>query len=102
MTTDDDGIAAGVRLLRNQGMRARYDYEMPGYNWRLTDLQAAIAIPQVNRLKEITAVRNANAASSPSGLRGTPGLLLPTVATGPEPCVAPVHGARHRGRSGQP
>lgn len=82
VTTDDDGIARAVRLLRNQGMRARYDYEMPGYNWRLTDLQAAIAIPQVNRLKEITAARNANAARLTGGLRGTPGLILPTVPQG--------------------
>ncbi len=82
VTTDDDGIAQAVRLLRNQGMRARYDYEVPGYNWRLTDLQAAIAIPQVNRLKEITAARNANAARLTSGLRGTPGLLLPAVPLG--------------------
>lgn len=82
LTTDDDEIARTLRLLRNQGMRARYDYAMPGYNWRLTDLQAAVAIPQVNRLKEITAVRNANAARLTAGLTGTPGLLLPTVPAG--------------------
>jgi perosamine synthetase len=82
VTTDDDAIARTVRLLRNQGMRARYDYEIPGYNWRLTDLQAAVAIPQVNRLKAITAARNANAASLTAGLVGTPGLLLPTVPAG--------------------
>jgi perosamine synthetase len=82
VTTDDDGIARALRLLRNQGMRARYDYELPGYNWRLTDLQAAIAIPQVKRLKEITAARNANAASLTARLTGTPGLILPTVPAG--------------------
>jgi dTDP-4-amino-4,6-dideoxygalactose transaminase len=79
VTTGDDDIARTLRLLRNQGMRARYDYEMPGYNWRLTDLQAAVAIPQVNRLKEITAVRNANAARLTAALTGTPKLMLPTV-----------------------
>ena len=82
VTTDDDEIARTLRLLRNQGMRARYDYELPGYNWRLTDLQAAVALPQVNRLKEITAVRNANASSLTAGLTGTPGLLLPAVPAG--------------------
>ena len=82
VTTDDDDIARTVRLLRNQGMRARYDYEMPGYNWRLTDLQAAVAIPQVNRLKEITAMRNANAVSLTVALTDTPGLLLPTFRAG--------------------
>jgi perosamine synthetase len=41
-----------------------------------------VAIPQVNRLKEITAARNANAAGLTAGLAGTPGLLLPTVPAG--------------------
>ncbi len=82
VTTDDDEIARTLRLLRNQGMRARYDYQMPGYNWRLTDLQAAIALPQVYRLKEITAARNANASRLSAGLTGTPGLLPPAVPAG--------------------
>ena len=38
ITTGDDEIAARLRLLRNHGMRARYDYAMPGSNYRLTDL----------------------------------------------------------------
>jgi perosamine synthetase len=79
VTTDDDEIARTVRLLRNQGMRSRYDYVLPGCNWRLTDIQAAVAIPQVNRLKEITAARNANAAILTAGLTDTPGLLPPAV-----------------------
>jgi dTDP-4-amino-4,6-dideoxygalactose transaminase len=82
VTTDDDEIARTLRLLRNQGMRARYDYEVPGFNWRLTDIQAAVAIPQVHRLKEITTARNANAAWLTAGLTGTPGLVLPAVPPG--------------------
>ncbi len=82
VTTDDDNTARMLRLLRNQGMRAPYDYEVPGYNWRLTDLQAAVAIPQVQRLKEITATRNANAARITAGLSGTPELILPSVPAG--------------------
>lgn len=82
VTTDDDETARILRLLRNQGMRARYDYEVPGYNWRLTDIQAAIAIPQVQRLKEINAARNANAATLTAGLAGTPGLATPGVPPG--------------------
>lgn len=77
VVTDDDHVASRLRLLRNQGMRARYDYEVPGYNWRLTDLQAAVALPQVHRLKEITAARYANAGRLTAGLSGSPGLALP-------------------------
>jgi perosamine synthetase len=78
IVTDDDAVASKLRLLRNQGMRARYEYAMPGYNWRLTDLQAAVALPQLRRLKEIITTRSANAASLTAGLSGTPGLALPS------------------------
>ena len=47
ITTNDDAIADRLRVLRNQGMRERYEYEMAGHNYRLTDLQAALAIPQL-------------------------------------------------------
>ena len=82
ITTDDSALADTLRLLRNQGMRARYDYALAGYNWRLTDLQAAVAIPQVRRLAEINAARSTNAAHLTELLRGTPGLVLPTIPAG--------------------
>ena len=53
ITTDDDAIADRLRVLRNQGMRQRYQYEMAGHNYRLTDLQAAVGIPQLGRIDEI-------------------------------------------------
>lgn len=80
ITTDDDALADRLRLLRNQGMRARYQYEMAGNNYRLTDLAAAVGIPQLDRIAETTAARVANAAALRSGLAGLTGLVLP-----PEP-----------------
>ena len=62
ITTDDDRIADQCRLLRNHGMRKRYQYEMLGYNFRLTDVLAAIGLAQLNRMPESTARRRANAA----------------------------------------
>lgn len=79
VVTDDDEIARRLRVLRNQGMRGRYDYETVGCNWRLTDLQAAVALPQMRRLKDIIATRSANAGSISRGLARTPGLALPAV-----------------------
>lgn len=61
ITTDDDEIAERVRMLRNQGQRARYDHAVLGYNYRLTDLQAAIGLAQLDRLEEFTSKRIANA-----------------------------------------
>jgi dTDP-4-amino-4,6-dideoxygalactose transaminase len=61
ITTDDPEIADRCRLLRNHGMRARYQYEMLGYNFRMTDLHAAIALAQLERLPELDARRADNA-----------------------------------------
>jgi dTDP-4-amino-4,6-dideoxygalactose transaminase len=61
ITTDDDAIADKCRLLRNHGMRKRYQYEMLGYNFRLNDVLAAIGLAQLNRMPEATARRRANA-----------------------------------------
>jgi len=82
VTTDDDDIAGHIRLLRNQGMRDRYEYVMSGSNYRLTDLQAAIASVQLARLPQINEDRARNAATLSAGLAGLPGLTVPIVPTG--------------------
>jgi dTDP-4-amino-4,6-dideoxygalactose transaminase len=42
VTTDDDELAEQVRLLRNYGMRDRYEIEVEGVNSRLSEVQAAV------------------------------------------------------------
>jgi dTDP-4-amino-4,6-dideoxygalactose transaminase len=80
ITTNDPGVAARLRSLRNQGMAAKYEYVMAGHNYRMTDLQAAVGVAQIQRLPEITERRQKNAAALSAGLAGTPGLRLPAVA----------------------
>ena len=82
ITTDDDDVADRLRLLRNQGMRARYQYEIAGHNYRLTDLQAALAIPQLHRLDASNARRRSHAARLSAGLDGVTGIVAPVVAAG--------------------
>lgn len=77
ITTDDDELADRLRVLRNQGMRARYVYEMAGHNYRLTDLQAAVGIPQLARYAGIVAGRKANAARLTELLADVPGIAVP-------------------------
>jgi dTDP-4-amino-4,6-dideoxygalactose transaminase len=84
VTTHDDEVADRLRLLRNQGMRQRYQYEIAGHNYRLTDIQAAIVLPQLRRLKTISEARQANARALTAGLTGIPGLLLPVLPEGRE------------------
>jgi dTDP-4-amino-4,6-dideoxygalactose transaminase len=82
VTTDDAGVAARIRLLRGQGMRERYAYEAVGHNYRMTDLQAAVGVPQLARLDRIIDQRQANARFLTEGLAGLPGIVLPATAPG--------------------
>lgn len=77
ITTDDDDLADRLRILRNQGMRARYEYVMRGHNYRMTDLQAALGIPQISRYDRTVGRRAENAAYLNAGLDGIPGLVVP-------------------------
>lgn len=69
VTTDSDEVADRVRLLRNHGMRKRYEYEGLGYNFRMTDILAAIGIEQLKKLDAWTEVRGDNARRLSAGLR---------------------------------
>lgn len=62
ITTDDDAVAERLRLLRSHGSRVRYYHDMLGYNFRMTDLQAAIGLAQLGKLEAFTERRIANAA----------------------------------------
>jgi len=61
ITTDDDGVAERARMIRQHGMRRRYYHEILGYNFRMTDIQAAIGLVQLERLPRWTAQRIENA-----------------------------------------
>ena len=77
ITTNDDEIAENCRMLRNHGMKRRYYHDMLGYNFRMSDLHAAIGLAQLNRLDEFTAKRQANAAYLNTHITGK--VLTPSV-----------------------
>jgi dTDP-4-amino-4,6-dideoxygalactose transaminase len=82
ITTDDAAIADRLRILRNQGMRQRYQYEMVGQNYRMTDIHAAIGIPQLAKLDELNKARQHNAETLSNGLSGVRGLVVPQTLAG--------------------
>src|SRR5262245_41547875 len=84
ITTNDDELAQRLRVLRNQGMRERYQYEVPGHNYRLTDLQAALVIPQLGAYQANVTRRRHNAAQLNVGLSDVPGLRTPAELAGRE------------------
>jgi dTDP-4-amino-4,6-dideoxygalactose transaminase len=97
ITTDSDELAAHLRLLRQHGMSvpdtvrhaARQviteEYVCVGYNYRLTDLQAAVGIEQMKRLDELIQQRRHLAARYTAALARHPWLEAPHVPAGAEP-----------------
>jgi dTDP-4-amino-4,6-dideoxygalactose transaminase len=74
ITTNDAALAERMCRLRSHGESERYSSVELGYNYRLTDLQAALALAQLRRLGELTQKRRANAAYLSEHLRG---VMLP-------------------------
>ncbi len=76
ITTDDAELADKVRLLREHGMKVRYHHEMVGYNFRMTDIGAAIGLAQLPKLPAANDRRRAIATRYDAELRG---VLTPRV-----------------------
>jgi perosamine synthetase len=62
----------------------RQDFDDTGYNFRLTDMQAAVGIEQLKKLAQFNRLRNQNAAYLSNALAGIKGLSLPQVPSGYE------------------
>ena len=81
VTTNDDHLADWIRLYRNQGMRERYHHEMLGFNFRLTDIGAAIGLVQFGKLGRSTAKRQELAARYDAAFADLP-IQLPVTPEG--------------------
>jgi len=79
VTTSDPDLADRVRLGREHGMRVRYHHESLGYNFRMTDIHAAIGLAQLAKLPGHNARRRQVAARYDAELRG---VITPRVASG--------------------
>jgi len=82
IVTDDDEIARICRSLRNQGrgeMGAWLEHERLGYNYRMTEMSAALGVSQLKRIDEILAKRSRVASMYTEHLSGVDGVIPPTV-----------------------
>jgi perosamine synthetase len=80
-------VAERVRSERNQGRAAdmgRIEHDRLGYNYRLTDLSAAIGLAQLERADELLARRARVAGMYRERLEGVEGLTLPMPDRGAE------------------
>lgn len=62
IATSDPDVAERAAMLRSHGSTDRYVHEELGYNYRMSEVHAAIGLAQLQRLEERNAARSANAA----------------------------------------
>ena len=77
VTTPDVDLAAKVEVLRQHGAAHRYHHDLLGYNFRLTDIAAAIGRAQLAKLDDFNAARRRNASVLDEGLAGLSGVVTP-------------------------
>jgi perosamine synthetase len=77
----DGAVAERARILRDHGMspHRRYWHDEVGFNYRLTNLQAAVGLAQLERVEEFIARKVALAARYGRALGGRDDLVLPAV-----------------------
>ncbi|MBK9779881.1 MAG: DegT/DnrJ/EryC1/StrS family aminotransferase [Anaerolineales bacterium] len=61
ITTNDPQVAERARLIRNHGSPKRYLHDTLGFNFRMTDIQAAIGLVQLSKVDEWNRKRQENA-----------------------------------------
>ncbi|MDA2988904.1 MAG: DegT/DnrJ/EryC1/StrS family aminotransferase, partial [Actinomycetota bacterium] len=89
VTTNDDELAARLRRFRSHGIIRRsehgewfYDIAEVGFNYRMTDIQAALGASQLGRIDEFIERRNEIALAYRRGLSGLPIELPPSAPDG--------------------
>jgi perosamine synthetase len=81
--TDDDVLAETCRSLRNLCFQSgkRFIHERLGWNLRMTNLQAALGLAQLERLDEFVHRKRVMGSIYTQHLQGVPGLQLPLKST---------------------
>jgi perosamine synthetase len=84
VTTHSDELADRCRMLRDHGMRPerRYWHEEVGFNYRMTNLQAALGVAQMERIDQFIGRKRSLARHYADRLAGLPGVTLPVELPG--------------------
>ncbi len=80
LTTNSDEYAEKLRILRNHGIKninGNNSFVMPGLNYRLTNIQGAIGVAQIKKIKSINAIRKTIAESYHDLLKNKSKIRLP-------------------------
>lgn len=81
IVTNDEAIAQECRLIRNFGDRGKFDWGELGFNFRMTDIAAAIGLCQLAKLDEIVAARKVKAKKYNAAFEGVEAIVTPWART---------------------
>ena len=82
ITTDDEDLVESARMFRAHGASVRYHHDAIGYNFRMTDISAAIGLAQLDKIDGFNDKRIANADYLNNGLKDIDGVITPYCAPG--------------------
>ncbi len=75
--TDDDALAARIRMIANHGQSVQYYHDEIGVNSRLDSIQAAVLRIKLRHLDEYAAARNKAASYYDQAFANHPGVTIP-------------------------
>jgi perosamine synthetase len=79
ITTNNGELARRTRLLRSHGQTEKYLHVILGYNYRMTELSAAVGLVQLKKLDELNKKRIVNAEMLNEGIEKIRGITPPYV-----------------------
>ena len=79
ITTNSKEIYEKANLIRAHGSKVKYYHEILGFNFRMTDISAAIGIEQLKKLAKFNRIRQKNAAYLTKNLANITSLITPFV-----------------------
>ena len=82
ITTNDEDLADNAKIFRAHGASVRYHHSEIGYNFRMTDISAAIGLAQLNKIDGFNSKRIENAEYLNEGLKDVDGIITPYCAYG--------------------
>ena len=99
LVTDDEALARRARHLSTQARLPgpAYDHDEVGYNYRLSNLAAALGLAQLEQLPELLAGRRTNAAGYDAAIADLPGASSGAARRLGRPVVLAVHGGPRSG-----
>lgn len=83
--TNDGALRRRLEILRDQGQSEKYQHVEIGYNYRMTDIQAAIGLSQMRTIDSWTMARRSNAARLREQIERLPGLTVQGVLPSANP-----------------